>query len=330
MRVVVDAMGGDEAPDVVIEGVKRFLADGYPSTEVLLVGRQTVLEDKCAGLPVTIVDAPEVVGMHESPSAAVKTKQKSSIAVAIQLLKEGRADALLSMGNSGATVAFGVFLLGRMEHLRRPCIVAPMPRRTGYTLVLDVGATVDCKPVNLIQFAAMGSVYCHHVFGVDQPKVGLISIGEEESKGNDLTFATAELLKKSPLHFIGNVEGNDVLSGKVDVAVCDGFLGNVILKFGEGFVELFAKTLKFETEEVLADDVDSEHRGALLKETMQRVDYTAYGGALLLGLQGHCVIGHGRSNPTAIANGIRAASEAAEKCPSSELQKALNRVAFLC
>ncbi|MDX9753138.1 MAG: phosphate acyltransferase PlsX [bacterium] len=329
MRVVVDAMGGDRAPGAVIEGIKQFVAEKSTDLDVVVVGRQDVLEEACSGLPVTIVHAPDVVGMHESPSVAVKTRPHSSIAVAMSLLKQGKADALISMGHSGATVAFGVFGLGRMNHLLRPAIVAPMPTQNGYSLVLDVGAVVDCKPAHLLQFAAMGSVYSRSVFGVDNPKVGILSIGEEESKGNELTFETAKLLKKAPLNFIGNIEGVDIMRGTADVVVCDGFVGNIILKFGEGLVELFARALKLEAEEVLSRNVDSAHRGALLKETMQRVDYTAYGGALLLGLKGHCLIGHGRSNPRAIANGIRAAGMAASKCPSSEIQKALDSVQSL-
>jgi phosphate acyltransferase len=330
MRVVIDAMGGDRAPETVVDGVKIFLADEECRADLILVGRKEILESSCKGLPVTIVDASQVVGMHQSPSVAVKTLRDSSIAVAMKLLQSGEADSLISMGNSGATVAFGVFILGRMDNLHRPGILAPMPTQQGYSLVIDVGATVDCKPTNLLQFAAMASVYAHHVFGVNQPQVGVLSIGEEECKGNELTFAASDLLKQTNLNFIGNIEGNDIMRGGCDVVVCDGFVGNVILKFGEGLVEVFARTLKVEAEECLSNDVDSEHRGALLRETMQRVDYTAYGGALLLGLKGHCMIGHGRSNPRAIASGIRAASLAAEKCPSSEIQKALNSVSELC
>ena len=178
MRVVVDAMGGDHAPEAVILGVKQFLSEGMPR-QIYFNRAKIPVEESCAGLSVTIVDAPDVVGMDESPSVAVKTRQHSSIAVATRLLKEGKADALAFDGNSGATVAFGVFILGRMDHIHRPALVAPMPTLTGVTLVIDVGATVDCKPTHLLQFAAMGSVYSHYVFGVESPKVGLLSIGKK-------------------------------------------------------------------------------------------------------------------------------------------------------
>ncbi|RJP24332.1 MAG: phosphate acyltransferase PlsX [Candidatus Omnitrophota bacterium] len=322
MRIAVDAMGGDRAPEDVIAGVRQFLAEDS-ATEILLTGRRDMLEEPCADLPVTIVDASTVVDMHESATIALKTRRDSSIAVAVSLVKEKKADALLTMGNSGAAVAFAIFCLGRMANISRPGIVAPMPTLSGCTLLLDVGANVDCKPIHLLHFALMGEVYYRHTFGVASPRVGLLSIGEEKSKGNELTFAAAKLLEKAPINFIGNVEGVDIMRGSAEVVVCDGFVGNVILKFGEGLVEMFSKTLKTETDLVLGEDMDRAHRMELFQETMRRVDYTAYGGAILLGVNGHCLIGHGRSGPRAIANGIRAARDAAEKCPLNEIQKAL-------
>ncbi len=326
MRIAVDAMGGDRTPDDFVEGVRRFLQKNN-NAEVILVGDEARLADPCADLPVRIVHAPTVVGMHEAPSTALKTRQDSSIAIATALVKEGKADALISMGNSGATVAFALFVLGRLAHVSRPGIVAPMPTLDGYSLLLDVGATVDCKPNHLLDFAIMGNVYCRQVFNKTNPRVGLLSIGEEDSKGNELTFAAAKLLKNAPINYIGNVEGGDIMRGTVDVAVCDGFIGNVILKFGEGLVAMFSRALKAESDEVLAKDVDQEHRMEFFQETMTRVDYTAYGGALLLGVNGHCLIGHGRSGPRAIANGIKAACEAAEKCPLDEIKAALESAA---
>ncbi len=322
MKIAVDAMGGDRAPEDIIAGVRLFL-ESNQDAEILLVGHQEKLNTSFTDLPAHVVHAESVVDMHESPSTALKKKKDSSIAVATSLVKSGKADALLSMGNSGATVAFALFILGRLPKISRPAIVAPMPTLNGYTLLLDVGATVDCKPEHLQHFAAMGSVYSHLAFNVENPNVGLLSIGEEESKGNELTTNTVPLLKEIPINFVGNVEGVDIMEGTVDVVVCDGFVGNVILKFGEGLVEMFANALQVETDQVLGEDLDREHRMAFLKETMQRVDYTAYGGALLLGVQGHCLIGHGRSGPKAIANGIHAAKTAAEKCPLNQLEKAL-------
>lgn len=325
VTIAIDTMGGDNAPGVVMEGVRAFREDDRETT-ILLVGRREKLEGLCGDLHVEIVDAPSVVGMHESPSSALKTKSDSSIGVAVSLVKTGRADALLSMGNSGATVAFGLFVLGRLPNISRPAIVAPMPTLNGYTLLLDVGATVDCKPHHLLHFAVMGSVYCHYAFNIPEPKVGLLSIGEEKSKGDELTLQTSQLLEKAPINYVGHVEGVDIMRGSVDVIVCDGFVGNVILKFGEGLVEMFSRAMKLEVDHVLGKDVDAEHRIELFKETMSRVDYTAYGGATLLGVNGHCLIGHGRSGARAIANGIRAARTAADKCPLAEIRSALEAI----
>lgn len=322
MRIAVDAMGGDRAPGDVIEGVRLFRAEDT-RTEILMVGQRDAIEEPCKDLNVTIVDAPTIVDMHDSPSVALKAKKDSSIATAVGLVKAGKADAVLSMGNSGATVAFAMFVLGRLPNITKPAIVAPMYYPGGMTLLLDVGATVDCKPVHLLHFAIMGSVFGKLAFNIETPKVGLLSIGEEKSKGNELTFGTAKLLDEAPLNFVGNVEGNDLFTPAADVVVCDGFIGNVILKFGEGLVGMFSRILKMEADEVLGQDVRAEDRGMLLKETMQRVDYSSYGGAQLLGVNGHCLIGHGRSGPRAIANGIRSCREAAEKCPITEIAQAL-------
>ncbi len=322
MRIAVDAMGGDRAPDDVIEGVRLFLSE-ETDTEILFVGQRERLEEPCKDLNIQLINAPSVVGMHESPSTVLKTRRDSSIALCTNLVKEGKADALVTMGNSGAAVGFALFILGRMANISKPAIIAPFPTVDGYTLLLDVGATVDCKPSHLLHFAVMGSVYNRLAFGIANPRVGLLSIGEEKSKGNELTFATDQLLEKAPINYIGNVEGVDIMRGTADVVVCDGFVGNVILKFGEGLAEMFSRAMQIEIDHVFGNDVDLEHRKTFFKETMNRVDYTSYGGALLLGVNGHCLIGHGRSGPRAIANGIRAARTAAEKCPLEEIRCAL-------
>lgn len=327
MRVAVDAMGGDNAPHTIIEGVRLFRNEDH-DTEIFLVGRREELEAPCADLNVNIVDAPSVVGMQESASTALKTRKDSSIAVATGLMKANQADALLTMGNSGAAVAFAMFVLGRLPNISKPGIVAPFPsgNETCVTHVLDVGATVDCKPDHLLQFAIMGSVYCKYAFNVESPRVGLLSIGEEDSKGNEQTLATSKLLREAPINFIGNVEGVDIMRGGADVVVCDGFIGNVILKFGEGLVETFFKALTKETDEVLGPDINAEDRRTFLNETMQRVDYSAYGGAELLGVNGHLLIGHGRSGSHAVANGIRSARNVAARCPLNKIQQALETV----
>jgi phosphate acyltransferase len=326
MRIAIDAMGGDRAPDDVIEGVRLFLSK-ETDTEIILVGVQDRIKPLCSDLDVTIVDAPTVVDMHDSPSTALKTKRDSSISIATSLVKEGKADALLSMGNSGATVGFAIFVLGRFADISKPGIIAPFPTVDGYTLLLDVGATVDCKPEHLLHFAVMGSIYKKMAFNIPDPKIGLLSIGEEKSKGNELTFNTHKLLKTAPLNYIGNVEGVDIMRGTADVVVCDGFIGNVILKFGEGFAKMFCRAMEIEIEHVFGSEVDSEHRKTFFQETMGRVDYSSYGAALLLGVNGHCLIGHGRSGPKAIANGIRTARTAAQKCPTDQIRHAVEEVA---
>jgi len=326
MRIAIDAMGGDRAPDDVIEGVRLFLSK-ETDTEIILVGVQDRIKPLCNGLDVTIVHAPTVVDMHDSPSTALKTKRDSSIAIATSLVKEGKADALLSMGNSGATVGFAMFVLGRFADISKPGIIAPFPTVDGYTLLLDVGATVDCKPEHLLHFAVMGSIYKKMAFNITDPKIGLLSIGEEKSKGNELTFNTHKLLKTAPLNYIGNVEGVDIMRGTADVVVCDGFIGNVILKFGEGFAKMFCRAMEIEIEHVFGSEVDSEHRKTFFQETMGRVDYSSYGAALLLGVNGHCLIGHGRSGPKAIANGIRTARTAAQKCPTDQIRHAVEEFA---
>lgn len=322
MRIAVDAMGGDRAPNEIIEGVRQFL-ETDDTTEIALVGIREQIEQKCENVRATIVDSKSVVGMHESPSSALKTKQDSSIALAAKLVKTGEADALISMGNSGATVAFATYSMGRLPNISKPAIVAPMPSKTGITLLLDVGATVDCKPNHLLQFAVMGSVLSRMAFNIESPRVGLLSIGEEPSKGNELTLETHKLLNGSIVNFVGNAEGTDISNGNMDVVVCDGFVGNVVLKYGEGLAEMFSSILKLETDEVLGDDVDDEHRGALWRETMTRVDYSAYGGALLMGVNGHCLIGHGRSGARAVASALKTARDAAAKCPMDAIEKAL-------
>lgn len=325
-RVAVDGMGGDRAPQDVIEGIRLFRKEDQ-NTEILLVGQQDVLNPLCDDLHVHVIHAPTVVSMHDSPSTALKTLKDSSIAVATSLVKEKKADAVISMGNSGATVAFAMFILGRIGSVSRPGIVCPMPHLKGETLLLDAGANVDCKPEHLLHFGVLGSVYSRTVFGKENPRIGLLSIGEEKSKGNELTLAAYQLLENAPINFIGHVEGVDIMQDKADVVVCDGFIGNVILKFGEGLCAMFAQTLRSETEHVFGHDANEKHGNELLRETMSRVDYTRYGGAALLGVQGHCLIGHGRSGPKAIANGIHSARNIAEHCKLEDIAQLLEATA---
>ncbi len=316
MRVAVDAMGGDHAPVVEVEGaVAAARAFAIPVT---LVGdtdrlRQELAKHDCQGLDIIIQQAAEVVGMHDSASDAVRKKKDSSIRVAFELVKQGAADAVVSAGNSGATMAAGMFVLKRIKGIERPAIAQVFPTLRGKTLVLDVGGNVDCKPIHLVQFAIMGEVYARHVMGVAKPRIGLLSNGEEESKGNELTRETNAALKDIPLAYAGYVEGRDIFNGTVDVVVCDGFVGNVVLKLSEGLAEAVGKMLKEEIQQSFLSKVGYLLSRKAFKNFKKKVDYAEYGGAPLLGIDGVGMICHGGSNAKAIKNAIRFAHEYAQK-----------------
>lgn len=316
MRVAVDAMGGDNAPAVEVEGAIAAVREfGVP---VILVGdterlQHELAKHNCKELDITVHHASEVVGMHDSAADAIRKKRDSSIRVAFDLVKDGKADAVVSAGNSGATMAAGMFVLKRLAGIERPAIAQVFPTLVGHTLVLDIGGNVDCKPVHLVQFAIMGEVYARHVMGAAQPRIGLLSNGEEESKGNDLTRETNALLKKISLDYVGYVEGRDIFNGVVDVVVCDGFVGNVVLKLSEGLVETVGKMLKGEIEKSLLAKVGYLLAHSAFARFKKKVDYAEYGGAPLLGINGVGMISHGGSNPKAIKNAIRFAHEYALK-----------------
>jgi glycerol-3-phosphate acyltransferase PlsX len=314
MRVALDAMGGDAAPAVTVAGAVDAARTG---TEVVLVGQQQCIQPElssfpdAAQLPLRIVDAPEVVEMHEHPASAVRQKKRSSIVVSMQLLKEGEADAAFSAGNSGAIMAAALFGLGRIRGVHRPAIGAVLPLPEGRCFLVDIGANADCDASDLLQFAQMGAAYMEHVFGMSQVRVGLVSNGEEETKGNRLVQATIPLLKASGLSFVGNVEGKDVTRGACDVAVCDGFTGNVMLKLAEGVQELIFNLVRGAVREKLHYQLAGAVLRPALRAAARKLDYVEYGGAPLLGVRGAVFIGHGRSNARAIANGIRTAGQAA-------------------
>ncbi|GFE58921.1 phosphate acyltransferase [Geobacter sp. AOG1] len=316
MRVAVDAMGGDNAPVVEVEGAVAAVREfGIPVT---LVGdtdrlRQELAKHDCKGLDIVVHHASEVVGMHDSPSDAVRKKKDSSIRVAFELVKAGKAAAVVSAGNSGATMAAGMFVLKRLPGIDRPAIAQVFPTLRDRTLVLDVGGNVDCKPLNLVQFAIMGEVYARSVMGIATPRIGLLSNGEEESKGNDLTRETTAILKKIPFDYAGYVEGRDIFYGLVDVVVCDGFVGNVVLKLSEGLAEAVGKMLKDEFKQSLIARVGYLLARKAFNNFKKKVDYAEYGGAPLLGINGVGMISHGGSNAKAIKNAIRFAHEFVEK-----------------
>ena len=312
MRVAVDAMGGDNAPGIEVEGAVQAVREfGIPVT---LVGDTDLIRLELAkhdtrGLDIAIQHASEVVGMHDSPSDAIRKKKDSSIRVAFDLVKNEVAEAVVSAGNSGATMAAGMFVLKRLKGIERPAIAQIFPTMSGKTLVLDVGGNVDCKPIHLVHFAIMGSVYARCMMGVDNPRIGLLSNGEEESKGNELTRETNLLLKRVSLEYAGYVEGRDIFSGSVDVVVCDGFVGNVVLKLSEGLAETVGRMLKEEILKSFLPKIGFLLARPAFQRFMKKVDYAEYGGAPLLGIDGVGMICHGGSNAKAIKNAIRFAHE---------------------
>ncbi len=314
MRIAVDAMGGDYAPREVVAGTVAA-ARAYPHIAgLILVGDENAIRnelDKCPEVPSTIevVHASQVVGMEESPAVAIRRKKDSSISRAVDLVKEGRAAAVFSAGNTGAAVAATTLKLRTLEGIDRPGIATVIPTPVKPFVMIDAGATTDCTPRILVQFAVMGMVYSREILKVPNPRIGLLSIGEEDSKGNEATKEAFRILEKSPLHFGGNVESHDLFAGEVDVVVCDGFVGNVVLKTSESVAHTIGHWLR---EECSKNPI--RILGALLvrgafRTIKQRSDPAVYGGAPLLGINGTCIIGHGSSSAFAVQNGIRVAAE---------------------
>jgi len=305
-------MGGDYSPQAVVEGAA--LAVRELDCAVILVGDREIIEPLLAKHShpegrIIVKHASEVVRMDESPRKALNTKQDTSIRRIFELVHSGEADACMSAGNSGAAMLAGLYVLGTLPGVDRPCIGSILPTLNGRAVLLDAGANVDSKPHNLVQFAFMGNALARYTLGIDRPKIGLLSIGEESSKGNDLVRTTHKILKKSGLNFHGNIEGGDIFGDKVDVVVCDGFVGNVALKTGEGVVQVLGSRLKTEIKASLLGRFGYLFMRPALKRFKRRFDYAEHGGALLLGLDGIGVIAHGRSNPTAIKNAIRISYE---------------------
>ncbi len=314
LPVALDAMGGDYAPAVPAEAAVQ--AARRHQLPLLLVGpepavRAELAKHDTAGLEIEVVHAPEVIAMDEHPASAVRQKPHSSIAVGMRLVKEGRAAAFVSAGNTGAMVAAGLLELGRARGVDRPALGIVFPTLRGKTLLLDVGATPDAKPEHLAQFGLMGSLYLERVFRVASPRVGLISIGEEEGKGNLLVQQAAQRLRALPLNYVGNVEGKDIPAGTVDVAVCDGFVGNVLLKFAEGLAAAISGIIREELQRNWWSKLLAAGLLPAFRRARTRMDYAEYGGAPLLGLRGLAIVAHGRSSAYALQNALRVAREAA-------------------
>lgn len=326
MRIAVDAMGGDNGPAVIVEGAVAAAREyGF---EIALVGDKAAVEreldrSRGSGLPITVRHASQVVEMGETPSQALRRKRDSSMRVAAELVRDGEASAFISAGNTGAAMAIAMFVIGVLPGVDRPAIAVVLPNAKGRTVLLDVGANVDPRPRHLLQFAVMGHVYAKDILGLAAPRVGLLSVGEEEGKGNELTREVFKALEASTLNFVGNVEGRDIYNGDVDVVVTDGFTGNVALKVSESLVDMLVSLIR--------DELSHDWRaklGALLirpafRRFAKRVDYNELGGAPLLGINGACIISHGASPPRAIKNAIRVAAEWVKGNVNSHIRTAL-------
>lgn len=308
IRIAVDAMGGDLAPAALVDGA--VAAARHLDVEIALVGATAPIREALAAhadwqtLRIAIVEAPEVIGMAEAPSAALRRKPRASIRVAAERVARGEAAALVSAGHTGATVMAAYAAFGTLPGVDRPALATAIPTRTRPAVLLDAGASVECRPQHLVQFAIMGGVYARVAFGVARPRIGLLSIGEEETKGNELTREAHRLLKASPLNFIGNIEGREIYSGVADVVVCDGFTGNIVLKTSEGLVDTVEALLGDELQGTFSSQVGYLLSRRAFRRFQRRVDYSEYGGAPLLGVAGLTIVGHGRSSPKAVRNAI--------------------------
>jgi glycerol-3-phosphate acyltransferase PlsX len=311
VRIAVDAMGGDAGPSVVVPGAAKAIAGGPPELEITLVGQEDQIKpylDRVGG-KMRVVHASEVIGMSEPPASAFRKKKDSSIAVGTRLVKNGEADGFVSAGNTGAVVASSLVNMGRLQGVSRPAISTLWPSKAGGAVVLDVGANHECVPKNLLQFAVMGSVYARYHLGVAAPRVGLLNIGEERSKGNDLVRESYALIEADPhINFVGNVEGRDVFDGAADVVVCDGFVGNVILKFSESIFSFLSHMVRDEIRKGVIAKAGAVLMKGALTQVRAQLDYAEYGGAPLLGVKGVSIIAHGKSSPRAIKNAILAAA----------------------
>jgi glycerol-3-phosphate acyltransferase PlsX len=331
-RVAIDAMGGDNAPGVVVEGALEVVRRHGDEIEVLLLGPQETVtaafgpaaESIPAGI--SIVDAPDIIEMAESPASAVKTKTRSSIHIGLGLVREGKADCFVSAGNTGAVMAASAFILGRLPGVPRPAIAGPYPTLENFCIVVDVGANVDCRPEHLAQFGQMGSIYMHLIHNREEPRVALLNVGEEPGKGNELTKeAYAMLDQVEGINFVGNIEGRDLMHHAADVVVCDGFVGNIILKLGESVATVLVEMLKSEVQRLNLTWDERATVARVVGTVQKQFNYEEYGGAPLLGIKGNVLIGHGGSTTKAIQRLIVAGAEMAKQGVSTSIAEAAAR-----
>ena len=332
-RIAVDAMGGDFAPQNTVIGAVQALNENK-NFELYLVGREKEILDIISGNNLSfekknIINADEVIEMGESPTSALKKKTNSSIVIGAKLVKDKKAEAFVSAGNTGAMMAASTLIMGRIPGVGRPTIGTIFPNEAGVSTVFDVGASVDSKPIHLLEYAIMGTIYTSEIYGIENPKVGILSVGEEESKGNDITIAASALIKKTNLNFVGNVEGRDILKGTVHVVVCDGFVGNILLKFGEGVLNYLKYKLKDYAERNFFNKLKVGLVKNTLKDILKEFDYQEYGGVPLLGVNGISIIGHGSSTPKAIKNMVLRANEMHSKKLIQKISKSINQYSNL-
>jgi len=327
MIIAVDAMGGDHAPREIVRGaVQAFRENGF---SLILVGQEPRIREEMAaadasGYDIRVVHASEVVEMCDVPGVALKKKKDSAIRVGINLVAEGKADAFVSAGNSGAVMVGGLLILKKVPGIDRPAITATIPSPHGPIVLIDAGANVDCKAAHLLQFAVMGEVYARKFLNIPVPRIAVVSIGEEDSKGNDVTRETCELIRRTGLKFVGNAEGRDFFTGKADVFVCDGFVGNVAVKTMEGMAQAFGPFLKTEIDKSLLARAGVLLAMGAIRNLRKRLDYAEYGGAPLLGVRGGVMICHGSSDQRAIKNAIRAAATMARFGLDEEIARAIS------
>jgi glycerol-3-phosphate acyltransferase PlsX len=327
-RIVVDAMGGDFAPQNAVLGAAEAYFNNK-NFDLFLVGQEQkikeVLSSNNVSLPEdSIINADEVIEMGDSPAASLKSKMNSSIVIGAQLVRDKKADAFVSAGNTGAMMTASTLIIGRIPGLGRPTIGAEMPNVNGICYLYDVGASKDSKPVHLFEYAVMGTIFAKEMGGVENPKVGVLSMGEEEGKGSEVSEAAAKLLRESKLNFIGNVEGRDILAGNVDVVVCDGYVGNIILKFGESVPKLLKHLLTKTAENSFFDKILIGLSKGVLKKSLKKLDYQEYGGVPLLGVNGISIIGHGSSSVRAMKNMVSRAYEMHKKKLVEKMTKAIS------
>jgi len=325
-------MGGDYAPENTVAGALEALRETRNRFSVILVGREDAINEvlrkhRTNGEVHSVVNASEVITFDDVPTAALKTKKQSSIVIGMTLHKEGKVDAFVSAGNTGAVLSASTLILGRIEGVRRPTIGAFLPSERGVCILLDAGANVDCRPQHLLEFAIMGSIYARQILRYEKPTVGLLNVGEEASKGGAQLQETFQLLSRSRLNFIGNVEGSDILRGKAQVVVCDGLVGNVVLKFGESVIGMLRERLIESAREGLLKKLRARFAYGALRTIMKDFDYQEYGGVPVLGVQGVCIIGHGVSTAKAVRNMILRAEEMVVQNINGQIRSALRPAA---